>query len=147
MFLYRLNRVDRLTFLRMAKRMALSDDGLIDAEEEAMIATMATEMGLTLYLDDKLRRLQQRENDVVLEGEFALAELDGRFKDNVSKNICLVELIGLGYANRNFNAGQNQFIQHVATSFDISETRIKRLEEWVVEMLELTQEGEQLIQK
>lgn len=146
MFLYRLNRVDRLTFLRMAKRMALTDDGLVDVEEEAILTTMATEMGLSLHLDDKLRREQRREENVILEDEFVLAELDGKFKDSTSRNICLIELISLGYANRNFNASQSQLIQDVAKSFDISESRVKRLEEWVVSMIDLSIKGDQLIQ-
>jgi len=145
MFLYRLNHVDRLTFLRMAKRMALTDDGLIDVEEESMLSGMANEMGLSLHVDDKLKRKQREETGDILNDEFEIVELERRFQDNTAKKICLVELIGLGYANKNFDASQSQFIKDVARSFGIKEKQVKRLEEWVVEILEVTQEGEQLI--
>ena len=146
MFLYRLNRVDRLTFLRMAKRMALTDDGMIDAEEEAMLATMAAEMGLSLHVTDNQREHPKRENDVTLEREFRLEELDGKFRDNISKNICLVELIGVGYVNRNFNAAQSEFIKDVAKSFEAPPDHVKKLDDWVASMIDLAIKGDQLIQ-
>lgn len=144
MFLGLLSKEDQVVFLKMAKHMAMVDDGIIDDMERAILSNMGKEVGVSLLFDEDSK--PKRVNDVSINDLiFDFKDLSNSFKDEKSKNICIVELIGVGYANKDFHANQNELIQDISKSIGVSKSKIDEIEGWVVEMLKLSEKGEKVI--
>ncbi|MBF0239275.1 MAG: hypothetical protein HQM12_16360 [SAR324 cluster bacterium] len=133
MFLYQLNRSQKLAFLKLAKHVARLDDSIIDSLEMEMLSMMAKEMDVTVHEVDDM--------------DFEFSNLCNKFTDRASKNICLMELIEVGYSNGNYHPNQAAFVSKIAKAFGFDEAHVTNLENWITSMIELFEKAENLIHK
>ncbi len=133
MFLNQLSHPQKLAFLQLAHEIVLVDDGKIDEFEGNMLSLMAKEAEVSL-------------DDIQGRG-FNFEELAGQFNDIPSKNICLLELIGIAYSNREFHENQKEFAGKLAKIFGFNEAHLSDLHNWVVAMMNLYDNVNDLIRK
>jgi len=133
MFLNQLSLPQKLAFLQLAHQIVLVDDGKIDELEGNMLSLMAKEAEISL--------------DEIQGKEFSFEGLAGAFNDISSKNICLLELIGIAYSNREFHENQKDFAEKLAKIFGFEESHLSDLHNWVVAMMNLYDNVNELIQK
>jgi hypothetical protein len=133
MFLAQLSHPQKVAFLQLAHEIVLVDDGKIDEFEGNMLSLMAKEAEIPL--------------DEIQEKGFDFDESASKFNDILSKNICLLELIGIAYSNREFHENQKDFVGKLAKIFGSDETHVSDLHNWVVAMLNLYDKVQELIQK
>ena len=76
-----------------------------------------------------------------------IEQLSGLFEDRLSRVSFLLELVGMGYANENFDPRQSELIAQIAKGFSFHEDgTIEAIETWVKEQLALTKSARQLME-
>lgn len=125
MFLYNLTEEQKKAFLGVAHQFILADKKC-SFEEGKMIEMMKIEMQLPPNMQPPQKNLE---------------ELLEQFGSRQSKISILLEIIGLGYADQDFNSDENDFIKKVSTIFGITEEERLSMENWVGRQLMLMQEA------
>lgn len=69
----------------------------------------------------------------------SLEKMTKNFNSKKSKVSLLLELIGIGYADSDYSQEEKVMLREIAMLFDIKENELLKMEEWVKEMVELTQ--------
>lgn len=77
----------------------------------------------------------------------SIEHLSGVFEDRISRVSFLLELVGMGYVNDNFDPMQSELIVQIAEVFFMHEDgTLKAIEHWVTEQLALMKTAQQLIE-
>ena len=72
--------------------------------------------------------------------------LAGLFKDRLSRLSFLLELVGMGYANEDFDPTQSELVNEIAKVFGFHENgTIETIEQWVKDQLALMKQAQQLM--
>lgn len=129
MFLYKLNLEEKRAFLKLAREF-IEVNGAISTEEEIFLKRYFEEMGFDK--DDPITPPREGEREVLLKS----------FSTMRSRVSVLLEIIGLGYANRAYCPQEQVFIQELADAFQISAQRLARLEHWVERLFGMLDEAE-----
>ena len=129
MFVQNLNERQQAVLLHYADEVMRADGGLHPAELVAM---------------DALRN--QMESGVRAE-DLAIEALPGVFKRKLSRVSFLLELVGMGYANEDFNPKQSELINRIAVLFGFDKNgTIEDIEQWVKDQLALMKKAERLME-
>lgn len=73
--------------------------------------------------------------------------LPGLFEDRLSRVSFLLELVGMGYANEDFDPTQSELVNDIARVFSLHENGvIEAIEKWVQDELALTKQAQQLME-
>ena len=97
-----------------------------------------------LVVMDVLRN--QVEPGVKAEG-LAIEELPGVFKRKLSRVSFLLELVGMGYANEDFDPTQSELVNRISEVFGFHENgTMETIEQWVKDQLALMKQAEQLME-
>ncbi len=73
--------------------------------------------------------------------------LPGLFEDRLSRVSFLLELIGMGYANEDFDPTQSELVNHIARVFAFQQDGvIEAIEKWVQDELALMKQAQQLME-
>ena len=73
--------------------------------------------------------------------------LPGLFEDRLSRVSFLLELVGMGYANEDFDPTQSELVNDIAKVFSLHENGvIEAIEKWVQDELALMKEAQQLME-
>jgi len=120
MFLNVLDMDEKRAFAELAKRM-VEADGIVIGREAASLAALNAEMG-NAEIDDSDR---------------SVAELAGVFKSNRTKTAALLELVGLGYSDTNFNVGEKSLVTTIAHEMGLGAEEVAQIEGWVKEHVDL----------
>ena len=73
--------------------------------------------------------------------------LPGLFEDRLSRVSFLLELVGMGYANENFDPEQSELVNQIARVFGFHENgTIEAIEKWVQDELALMKQAQQLME-
>ena len=76
-----------------------------------------------------------------------IGQLSGLFEDRMSRVSFLLELVGMGYVNEDFDPRQSELIAQIAEAFSFHEDgTIEAVEEWVREQFALTKSARQLME-
>lgn len=129
MFLDRMNENEKRSFLALANAFIRCDDELL-TEETKLVQCLEKEAGLS-------------KSD--LPASTDIATLSGAFANRPAKICALLELIGLGHADSDYSVDESQFIGQLAAKWDIGETEVELLENWVLRLLSLMSEVQTMI--
>lgn len=119
MFLNLLDSDEKRAFAALAEKM-IEADGLVIGREEASLAALKAEMGITGGSDGR-----------------SVEELAGVFHSWRSKIAALLELIGLGYSDVNFSVNEKSMADLVARQMGLTKDEVSEVEEWVREHVSL----------
>lgn len=73
--------------------------------------------------------------------------LPGLFEDRLSRVSFVLELVGMGYANEDFDPTQSELVNDIARVFSLHENGvIEAIEKWVQDELALTKQAQQLME-
>ena len=76
-----------------------------------------------------------------------IGALPGLFEDRLSRVSFLLELVGMGYANENFDPEQSELVNQIARVFGFHENgTIEAIEQWVQDELALMKQAQQLME-
>ena len=79
--------------------------------------------------------------------DVAIEALPGLFEDRLSRVSFLLELVGMGYANEDFDPTQSELVSQIARVFAFHENgTIEAIEKWVQDELALMKEAQQLME-
>ena len=120
MFLNMLDIDEKRAFALLAEKM-IEADGIVVGREEAVLASLKAEMGVSGSEDD------DRSNE----------ELAKVFKDKRSRVAVLLELFGLAYTDTDFALGEQSLIASVAQDMSFESDEIVALEQWVQDYVAL----------
>ena len=74
-------------------------------------------------------------------------ELPGLFEDRLSRVSFLLELVGMGYANEDFDPTQSELVNQIASVFAFHEDgTVEAIERWVQDELALLKRAHQLME-
>ena len=76
----------------------------------------------------------------------ASEELPELFDDRMSRVVLLFEVIGMGYADEEFDPQESELIGKIANSLDIDEDEILEIMSWVKRQLLLVKEAHRLME-
>ena len=116
MFLNLLDDDEKRAFAELAEQM-IEADGLVIGREEAALAALKAEMGMT---------------DAVGGGR-TVDELASVFKNRRSKIATLFELVSLGYSDTSFSVDEESLVISVANRMAVSPDQLHSIETWVQE--------------
>jgi len=112
-FLNLLDSDEKKAFAELAEKM-IQADGLVIGREEAALAALKAEMGVSNGGDGR-----------------SIDELAGVFHSWRSKIAALLELIGLGYSDINFSVNEQSLVDEVARHMGLSQDELEKAEAWV----------------
>ncbi|MFC4779050.1 TerB family tellurite resistance protein [Paenibacillus sp. GCM10023252] len=121
----------KIAFLELAQ-LAAQADGFVNRKEQGYLRSYREEMSLA---ENELADLPVRE----------LEHIIGGIKDAQVKNIFIVEILLLIFADGDYNDGEKQIITDMKRIFGYSEAAYERIKQWVIEMDKLKINGVKLI--
>ena len=68
------------------------------------------------------------------------------FEDRASRLAFLLELVGMGYVNENFDPRQSKLVNDLAGVFEIDEHALSEIESWVKEQLSLVRRAHRMME-
>lgn len=125
MWLASLSAPQRRTLLGLAHNVVVSD-GLLDPNEEAMLASFKREMELA----------PDTETDYV-----DLAGIERVFDTSRVRRIVLLNLIHLSYADGALEIEEECLLRELAETFDVSSAEFALLDNWVKRLVALEREA------
>jgi hypothetical protein len=120
MFLNVLDMDEKRAFAELAAKM-VEADGIVIGREAATLAALKAEMGIA-------------ETDG---NDRTIGDLAGVFKSKRTKTAALLELVGLGYSDTNFNVGEQSLVTSIAQEMGLGAEDVAQIEGWVKEHVDL----------
>lgn len=130
MWLASLSEDQRRALLRLAHNVVVSD-GLLDPNEEGMLADFRREM-----------ELPQIEEPEYLE----LDGIDQVFANRPARIIALLNLLKLSYADGAFEIEEECLLKEISRSFAVDDAEFMLLDNWVKRLTNLEEEARALIE-
>ena len=79
--------------------------------------------------------------------EVPIEQLPALFEDRVSRVSLLLELVGMGYVNEDFDPRQSRLVMQIAEAFSFHEDgTVEAVEAWVEDQLALTKGAQRLME-
>lgn len=129
MWLNDLTAEQRRSFLGLAYNVVVSD-GLLDPNEELMMAAFRREMEL----------------DSGVQADYTdPAGVDEVFSDRRSRRIAMINLIHLSYADGAYEIEEECLLRELASTFGVEDSEFALLENWVKRLVSLEQEATALL--
>ncbi len=129
MFLVRLRRSQQIAFLSLAHELVTAD-GTAAVGEVATLAKLGREMGLDL--ETPAERL-------------SVDEAAERFDTKPTQRLVMLELLALGYADRDYSLVESALIRRLALMWSLETKGLEALEDWVLRHRRLKEEALKLI--
>ena len=123
MFLALLNGAEKRAFVQLADHLAAADDVILEAEKQA-ISALKAEAGIPGATGENL---------------LPVDELASVFVSRRAKIAALLELLGLAYADSEFEANERSMIVATAHEMDIEMAELRQLEDWVRDHIKLVE--------
>lgn len=130
MYLNYLEKNEKLAFLKIAHAVALSD-GHFCENEKVIIGSYCNEM--------KMTDIEFNPQDESLDN------LSNEFVTKQSKNIVILELMSIIYANGEFKESEKKIINQLTKKFDIDDKYIEDVKLWSQSLMNIIEHGENLI--
>lgn len=124
MFLHLLNDSQQRAFLSLAKQFVEADAKLSD-EEHNLLELMWAETG------------QDFDQELPTDDFETLA---AAFQNRQTKAAVLLELLSAGHADAEFHPEESAFIERLSGAFEVDDTELKSMDEWVQRQLDLARE-------
>lgn len=128
MFVQYLNERQQGALLHYAHEM-MRADGSVAGEELALL--------------DLLR--DQAQPGVEAE-DVPLSELSGLFDDRLTRVAFLLEVVGMGYANQDFDPAESQLARDLVNALQLGDDTLENVKSWVTRQLLLVREAKELME-
>ncbi|MCP4897076.1 MAG: hypothetical protein GY906_08880 [bacterium] len=125
MFLVRLRRSQQIAFWSLAHEMVTADSTAA-VGEVATLARLGREMGLDP--DFQVERL-------------SVDEAAERFDTDASRRLALLELLALGYADRDYSMVESALVRRLAMIWRVNSKTLEEIESWVLRRRRLKAEA------
>jgi hypothetical protein len=130
-FLHDFSSEQKMVFTSLAKQL-IEADGMIHEDEKELLYLLGHEMGIDV--------------DAVLHSPLLTkVDLVDLFNTRRARAAVLLELIGLGYSDANFNAAESEFLVNLAEKFGFSQAELSSMDSWVIRQIALVKEAEQIL--
>lgn len=132
MFLNRLDIVEKRAFLDLAVR-AAEANGLFDKEEYQMVEDYCKEMGIAFFDSRNIKEFK---------------EIIEVFKnaDEQNKKIAVLEIIGLMYADSEYDNKESQFVNSFAEGIGVSNEAVEKIKGLLKKYIDISGELVQCIE-
>ena len=127
MFVQYLSERQQSALLHYAQQMARADGSVADDEQEQL---------------DVLREQVQPGVKAV---DVPLDELAALFDDRMSRVAFLLEVVGMGYANDEFDPAESQLANNLVNALGVGDDVLVDIKSWVVRQLSLLREAQRLM--
>ena len=127
MFVQYLSERQQSALLHYAQQMARADGSVADDEQEQL---------------DVLREQVQLGVEAV---DVPLDELAALFDDRMSRVAFLLEVVGMGYANDEFDPAESQLANDLVKALGVGDDVLDDIKSWVVRQLSLLREAQRLM--
>ena len=127
MFVQYLSERQQSALLHYAQQMARADGSVADDEQEQL---------------DVLRDQVQPGVEAV---DVPLDELAALFDDRMSRVAFLLEVVGMGYANDEFDPAESQLANNLVKALGVGDDVLADIKSWVVRQLSLLREAQRLM--
>ena len=115
---------------------------LLHYAREIMVADNAIDAGESLHMEV----LHTQVRPGVQSEATPIDELRDLFADHPSRVILLLELIGMGYADEEFDVRESELVNKIARVFSVADTdTLDNIESWVRRQLLLLKEAQELM--
>lgn len=131
MYLNYLEEKEKVAFLKLAYALARTD-GNFCANEKIVITSYCNEMGI--------------DNVGIDLREISIDAISEEFNSSQSKRVVILELISILKADGEFHDSEKQFIDTLIKKFDIDNEFVENSFKWSNSMLNLIEQGADLIQ-
>lgn len=131
MYLHKLEKDEKTTFLAFARHLAHLDDKVLSDPEKYMLKYMAAEMGLS---DDDAQVLGYAEEEMLTV-----------FHRPLARRVLLLEAVGICFAGGGFKGEQRAHLAALAGKFQLPDSFIADAESIVKRQLGLMQDFDRLI--
>ena len=126
MFLNRLDLREKQTFISLAFNGA-NINGIVAEEELQMIEEYCKEMDIVLFDSANIKSIDE---------VIAIFSIS----DDEIKKIVLLELLGLMYADGDFDDVEKEFVIKVANGIGVSDEKVSAIQELMVKYIDVTRE-------
>ena len=131
MFLNKLNLEEKIAFLELAHHVARCN-GDFSRYEKTIIETYCFEMQIDDIVYDKTR--------------FNIKKVLSVFESKMSQKVLLLELMALIYSDNILDSKEQDIIDLVARTFDVSKSLVGICAEWTKSILAISAQGELLLE-
>lgn len=128
MFISNLTTTQQSIFLTLANNL-IQSDGILAPQEAVLIASIKSQMPSNITAAD-----------------YTLDSLANFFPGKKEKASTLLELIGLGHADDDFDASEKDFIKQICTSFKITSDELNEMQSWVVRQLSIVRQANEFME-
>ncbi|MEQ8820319.1 MAG: hypothetical protein RLY93_08740 [Sumerlaeia bacterium] len=133
MYLHKLEKDEKTTFLAFAEHLAEIDDQSVDARERYLIRYMCSEMGLDP--DEALEAKPAYDRDRLLKV----------FHRPEARRVLVLEGVGIAFSNGAMDEEQRKELTSLAEAFQLCEKFVAKAEAVVQKQLEVMKEFDELI--
>ena len=135
MFLHKLEKDEKTTFLAFAKQIAMVNDETIDDQERYMLQYMAMEMGLDY-------EALEREDAIPV---FSIDKVATVFHRPAARRVLLLEGLGIATAHGKLEPRQEELLRQLVAKFNMDAGYLDRARGVVSRQLEVMRELEELV--
>lgn len=128
MFIQNLNTKQQKVFLALANDL-IKADGILEQKELDLLAVLKAQM----------------ENGIEADG-YELAALATIFDSRKAKYSVMLELIGLGHADEDFDPAEQKFVLDVAEVLGFNQQDVDEVEFWVTRQMSLVAEASMMME-
>lgn len=99
-----------------------------------------------LYLKSVCNKLDVKSEEIM--GEFPAASLEeilAQIQTPVSKNVVIMELINLAFADKDYSTKEREGIKYIASEIGVLEDKVVEIEEWVKDGISWANRGYHMI--
>ena len=129
MWLSTLSDEQRNALFRLAHNVIVSD-GILDPNEEGMMADFRREMEISSHLDPEY---------------LALDGIDTVFPDREARIVVLLNLLKISYADGAFDIEEECLLNEIRPAFECSDDEFRLLDNWVRRLHALEREADDII--
>lgn len=124
--------------------------GILNESQQASLLNLAREIAEVdgVLHDNEITILENLKQQISPKAtEIKTGELPDEFDTHQSKIALLLELIGIAFADSDYQSKEKQIIDRAAQSLGISQDLVTKLEDWVSRQLSLVREAYEIMEK
>ena len=133
MYLHKLEKDERTTFIAFAKHLATVDDQILDAREDYMLQYMCAEMGLDAA-------------EVESAGSTSIEQVAKVFYRPEARRVLVLEALGVALCNGVFSGSQEAELKKLAGTFQLPDDFLARAQAVIEKQMQVMEEFDALVE-
>lgn len=127
---------------------------LVDEEKESYIKLLMFLSKVDDQLnDEEIDFIKKTAQEINYEGsldfneEIKIEEVLAGIKNSISRNVVILELVNLAFADKDYTNSEREGIRNIAVLMGVSEQRLSEIEQWVSEGVQWANKGLEIVSK